>query len=258
MSAGMPITDDDLHAFADGALTNERAAEVEQHLTATPADAARVAFYRRLNNDLHAQFDPVLGESIPPRLLATPYVRRRAWALQAVAAAVLLAVGLGAGWFANEYTTAQEQPVVAFAEQAAEAHLIYVAEGRHAVEVPAADGEHLQKWLSNRLQNNVTIPDLRKVGYEFLGGRLLPAGKGLAAQFMYENNGGNRVTLYFAPGGAANTAFRYVQTDGLSMYYWRDAHFTYALSSELPRETLEQICEAVYGQINPGAPAEEW
>ena len=122
----------------------------------------------------------------------------------------------------------------------------------------AADGEHLQKWLSNRLQNNVTIPDLRKVGYEFLGGRLLPAGKGLAAQFMYENNGGNRVTLYFAPGGAANTAFRYVQTDGLSMYYWRDAHFTYALSSELPRETLEQICEAVYGQINPGAPAEEW
>jgi anti-sigma factor RsiW len=239
-------------------LTDERAAEVEQHLTATPADAARVAFYRRLNNDLHAQFDPVLGESIPPRLLATPYVRRRAWALQAVAAAVLLSVGLGAGWFANEYTTAQEQPVVAFAEQAAEAHLIYVAEGRHAVEVPAADGEHLQKWLSNRLQNNVTIPDLRKVGYEFLGGRLLPAGKGLAAQFMYENNGGNRVTLYFAPGGAANTAFRYVQTDGLSMYYWRDAHFTYALSSELPRETLEQICEAVYGQINPGAPAEEW
>ena len=86
MSAGMPITDDDLHAFADGALADERAAEVEQHLTATPADAARVAFYRRLNNDLHAQFDPVLGESIPPRLLATPYVRRRAWALPTSAA----------------------------------------------------------------------------------------------------------------------------------------------------------------------------
>lgn len=258
MSAGTPITDDDLHGLADGTLPESRSHEVEEHLAAAPGDAARVAFYRRLNNDLHALFDPVLNEPVPARLLAAPYVRRRSWPLQAAAAAVLLAVGIGSGWFAREYMVAQEQPVIAFADQAAEAHQAFVVEVRHAVEVPAAEEDHLQKWLSKRLQNNVSIPDLGKVGYEFLGGRLLPAGKGVAAQLMYQNSAGNRATLYFTRGGGTDTSFRYVQEDGLSIFYWRDASFTYALSSELPREELEKICNAVYSQINPGGPPVEW
>jgi anti-sigma factor RsiW len=258
MSAGTPINDDDLHALADGVLPEARAAAIEAHLTSTPADAARVAFYRRLNNDLHALFDPMLNEPVSPRLLATPYVRRRAWPLQAAAAAVVLAVGLAGGWFIHEYVAVQELPVLAFADRAAQAHLTYVTEVRHPVEVAAAEEDHLQKWLSKRLQNNVSIPDLRKVGYDFLGGRLLPAGNGVAAQLMYQNNAGNRVTLYFARGADSDSSFRYVQEEGLSIFYWRDAHFTYALSSELPRNNLEEICEAVYAQINPGGPAVEW
>ena len=104
----------------------------------------------------------------------------------------------------------------------------------------------------------MSIPNLSKVGYEFLGGRLLPAGTGVAAQLMYQNEAGNRVTLYFTHGGESDTAFRYVQADGLSVFYWRDANFTYALASELPREELLTICNAVYGQINPGGAAVEW
>jgi anti-sigma factor RsiW len=258
VNAGTPINDDDLHALADGVLPEDRVAEVEAHLAAVPADAARVAFYRRLNNDIHALFDPVLNEPVPPRLLATPYARRRAWPLQAAAAVVLLAVGLAGGWFMHERMAAQELPVLAFADRAAQAHLTYVAEVRHPVEVAAAEEDHLQKWLSKRLQNNVSIPDLRAVGYEFLGGRLLPAGNGVAAQLMYQNSGGNRATLYFTRGADSDTSFRYVQEEGLSIFYWRDAHFTYALASELPREDLEKICNAVYSQINPGAPAEVW
>ena len=49
-----------------------------------------------------------------------------------------------------------------------------------------------------------------------------------------------------------------MQADGLSVFYWRDTNFTYALSSELPREELLTICNAVYGQINPEGPAVEW
>src|SRR5262245_10448229 len=258
MSAGTPIDDDDLHALADRALPENRAVEVEAHVAATLADAARVSFYRRLNNDLHALFDPVLNEPVPPRLLATPYGRRRSWPLQAAAAVVLLAVGLAGGWFFHDYTVQQQLPMVAFADRAAQAHLTFVSENVHAVEVPAANQDHLQKWLSKRLHNNVSIPDLHTVGYEFLGGRLLPSGDGVAAQLMYQNTAGNRVTLYFARGADSDSSFRFVQEDGLSIFYWRDASFTYALSSEVPRDTLEEICEAVYSQLNPGGPAVEW
>jgi anti-sigma factor RsiW len=258
MSAGTPINDDDLHAMADRALPEDRAVEVEAHLASAPADAARVSFYRRLNNDLHALFDPMLNEPVPPRLLATPYVRRRAWPLQAAAAVVLLAVGLAGGWFVHEYTSKQELPVLAFADRAAQAHLTYVSETVHAVEVPAAEEAHLKKWLSKRLHNNVSIPDLHSIGYEFLGGRLLPAGNGVAAQLMYQNSAGNRATLYFTGGADTDSSFRYVQEDGLSIFYWRDASFAYALASELPREDLEKICDAVYTQSNPGSPEIDW
>jgi anti-sigma factor RsiW len=258
MSSGTPISDDDLHALADGRLPDARADEVSAHLEESSADASRVAFYRRLNSDLHGLFDPVLNEPVPGRLLAAGYGRKRAWPLQAAAAVVLLAVGVGSGWFAHQYMAARELPAIAFTENAAQAHLAYVSEVRHPVEVAAAESDHLQKWLSKRLQNNVSIPNLTKVGYEFLGGRLLPAGDGVAAQLMYQNSAGNRVTLYFTHGGESDTAFRYLQAEGLSVFYWRDAKFTYALSSELPREDLLTICNAVYGQINPEGPAVEW
>ena len=258
MSSGTPISDDDLHALADGRLSEPRAAEVSTHLEDFPADASRVAFYRRLNSDLHGLFDPVLSEPVPGSLLAAGYGRKRTWPLQAVAAAALLAVGIGSGWFAHQFLVTQELPAIAFTENAAQAHLTYVSEVRHPVEVAAAESDHLQKWLSKRLQNNVHIPDLAKVGYEFLGGRLLPAGEGVAAQLMYQNSAGNRVTLYFTHGGASDTAFRYMQADGLSVFYWRDTNFTYALSSELPRQDLLTICNAVYSQISPEGPDIQW
>jgi anti-sigma factor RsiW len=258
MSSGTPISDDDLHALADGRLPDARADEVSAHLDESSADASRVAFYRRLNSDLHGMFDPVLNEPVPGRLLAAGYGRKRTWPLQAAAAVVLLAIGAGGGWLAHQSLVQEELPALAFADRAAQAHLAYVSEVRHPVEVAAAESDHLQKWLSKRLQNNVQIPDLTKIGYEFLGGRLLPAGEGVAAQLMYQNTGGNRVTLYFTHGGENDTAFRYVSEDGLSIFYWHDAHFTYALTSELPREDLETICDAVYSQINPGSPDLDW
>jgi anti-sigma factor RsiW len=151
MSSGTPISDDDLHALADGRLPDARADEVSAHLEESPADASRVAFYRRLNSDLHGLFDPVLNEPVPGRLLAAGYGRKRTWPLQAATAAVLLAVGVGSGWFAHQYMAAQELPAIAFTENAAQAHLAYVSEVRHPVEVAAAESDHLQKWLSKRL-----------------------------------------------------------------------------------------------------------
>jgi anti-sigma factor RsiW len=100
----------------------------------------------------------VLSEPVPGSLLAAGYGRKRTWPLQAAAAAVLLAVGVGSGWFAHQQMASQELPAIAFTENAAQAHLAYVSEVRHPVEVAAAESDHLQKWLSKRLRTMCISP----------------------------------------------------------------------------------------------------
>ena len=259
MTAGRPINDDDLHAAADGRLPPARQAEVDAAIAGS-ADAARVSFYRRLNAGLHAGYDFMLSEPVPERLTARP--RRRSWLPLARVAAVvvaLLAAGGAGGWLAHSMTEDYERPAEALADLAADAHLVYSPDVLHPVEVPSQDKEHLQKWLSKRLDRPVQVPDLSAVGYEFLGGRLLPADREMAGQLMYQNVTGNRVSLYFIPASDQNeTAFRYVPVGNVSVYYWHDDSLAYALASELPREQLKAICNEVYSKLNPDAPPVEW
>jgi anti-sigma factor RsiW len=255
------IGDDDLHAAADDLLPDSRQAELEAHIAANPADAARIAFYRQVNNELHLAHDPVLNESVPDRLLTKPR-RRPVWriAVRAAAVVALLAMGAAGGWYGRDFANLngdrQSPPLT---DLAASAYMTYVAEMRHPVEVPSEQRAHLQQWLSKRLHQEVQVPLLSEVGYEFLGGRLLPAGDGVAGQLMYENAEGNRVTLYFRRAVAdRDSQFRYVIEDGLSTFYWQDDKFEYALSSELSREQLLAVCNEVYAQLNPSAPGGAW
>jgi len=240
-----PINDDDLHAAADGRLPPAQQADVEAAIAGSADAAARVGFYRRLNAELHAGYDFMLNEPLPERLTARP--RRRNWLMLArvAAAIVLLAVGAAGGWLVHGMTDDYERPAEALADLAADAH---------PVEVPAQEKDHLQKWLSKRLDRPVQAPDLSRVGYEFLGGRLLPSGRAMAGQFMYQNLAGNRVSLYFvAAGDQHETSFRYIPVDTVSVYYWHDDNLAYALASELPREQLKAICNEVYSKLNHDA-----
>ena len=65
MSDPTAFSDGDLHAYADGRLDEARRAAIETWLASHPDEAARVAFYKRLNGELHRLFDPVLDAPIP-------------------------------------------------------------------------------------------------------------------------------------------------------------------------------------------------
>jgi len=74
------------------------------------------------------------------------------------------------------------------------AHRTYSVEVRHPVEVDAGQEAHIVQWLSKRLGHQLIVPDLTVAGFRLMGGRLLPAEDGPAAQFMYENGTGERLT----------------------------------------------------------------
>lgn len=251
-----PVADADLHAYVDGELDEQQRAEVEAHLREDAQVAARVHSYRLQSEQLHALFDDVLDEPLPPavaRALEKPRPSPlRAPALRIAAALVLFMSGAIAGWLLHAPQPSPGDATRRFAEQAASAYRVYVSEVRHPVEVGAEEEGHLVAWLSKRLGHPVRTPRLNALGYHLVGGRLLPAEGGTpAAQFMYEDATGRRLTLYVRPGGAlANAAFRFKREDAISMFYWIDAPFAYALIGEIDREELLRASRAVYEQLS--------
>lgn len=248
----IPVSDAELHAYVDGRLPVARAAEIARHLAQHEDDASRVAAWRRQNELLHEAYDPLLAEPVPARLHAGA---ARSWLpLQryAVAAALMAASGL-AGWHLHGYVAAERTQTVYLARVAAVAHAVYSPEVRHPVEVGADQEAHLVRWLSKRLGAGLKIPHLAAQGYSLVGGRLLPGDRGPAAQFMYQDIKGQRLTLYVRVSKDAReqTAFRFAQENKVGVFYWLDGRLGYALSGETDRKELLRVADAVYRQLNP-------
>jgi anti-sigma factor RsiW len=266
----LPVTEADLHAYVDGLLPLARQAEIEAWLLARPEESARLAAYRDQNLALHQLFDPVLDEALPVAITAAVAApaRRRRWregsaGRCAAALAIALAGGLG-GWTLRGASVMPEavadlgsprraavDPAGRLARQAAIAHVVYSPDVKHPVEIGADQEQHLVAWLSKRLGAPVRPPRLGKLGYELIGGRLLPGESGPVAQFMYHDQAGQRLTLYVSTEQSHNrdTGFRFAQEGPVSVFYWIDGKFGYALSAAAGKGELATIAIAVHAQL---------
>jgi anti-sigma factor RsiW len=258
----------DLNAYVDGQLPPDRRAEVESLLAVDAEAAARVKAYQAQTRALRKIFDPVLDEPLPVSLLqlATPPARSApapmtgsrwlpSWSLQRIAASLLIAaLGGVIGWVGHDrYQPAEglarTEP---FYRQAAIAHAVFSPDVRRPVEVTAEQEDQLVTWLTKRMGTPMRPPKLGSVGYELVGGRLLPGGKGPVAQFMYQDSTGQRLTLYVSTeiSGNNDTAFRFAEEGSVKVFYWVDGNFGYALSAGIPKNELARIATAVYEQID--------
>ena len=250
------VSEADLHAYVDGRLDETRRETVERYLAENPDTAQRVHDYQSINRSLHALFDDALDEPIPPRLQLR-HRSSRLRLLRVAGAAGWLLLGGVLGWLAHYQTApvSSESPPLAanLVAEALSAHTVYTPEVRHPVEVEASQEQHLVTWLSKRLQANIRAPHLQSLGFALLGGRLLAADEGPAAQFMYENNAGRRLTLFVRKGTVHNrdTAFRFAEKNGVRAFYWIDRDLGYALLGDLDKTTLADLANSVYQQLNP-------
>ena len=267
MSSELPITEADLQAYIDGRLAQGRRTEIEAWLATRPDEAERIAQVRSQRDNLRALYDPVLGEPVPERLarVAQRGPRPRGIALAAGWVALGAVAGVLAGWQLHALQDARKPLLsegASIARSAAVAHATYSPEVRHPVEVAADQQAHLVAWLSKRLGAPVRAPVLDAVGLSLVGGRLLP-GEGdpatgpqpaPVAQFMYQGSKDQRVTLYVRTETRdhGETAFRFAREGSVSVFYWIDRKFGYALSSsDLDRAELLRLANLVYRQLNP-------
>lgn len=260
-----------LHALVDGQLPADQHAAVHSRLAGDPAAQDTLRAWQAQRNILRALHQPLLDEEVPEPMLAVvrraqhTHQRRDQWARWGgMAAGIFLAFGVG--WMAHGQwlgTPAQGQlsqntRLPTFVQQASVAHAVFSPEVRHPVEVTAAQQDHLVQWLSKRLDRPLKVPVLAALGYELVGGRLLPGESGARAQFMFQNPAGQRVTLYLgaldakaAPSAKAppETTFRYSNDGPVPSFYWVDNGFGYALSGAVSREELTQLAQLVHQQL---------
>ena len=248
-----PLSELDLHAYADGRLDPARRIEVESVLAQRPDLAASAAAWRSQSQSLHRAYDAILAEPIPARLLEAGRPRASFLPLRLAAVVAWLAVGGVVGFLARGYYAPGATPLASLPRQAAVAHVVFAAEVRHPVEVGADQEEHLAAWLSKRLGAPLKPPALNSAGYDLVGGRLLPGDQGPVAQFMYQDARGQRLTLYVRTDASDNreTAFRYAREDKVGVFYWLDGKLGYALSGELEKDKLLEVATLVYRQLNP-------
>ena len=74
----MTLSDDILMAYADGELDPKTRAQVEDAMAADPRIAGRVAAHKALRNKLRTEFNKVLEETVPDRLVAAARATSRA------------------------------------------------------------------------------------------------------------------------------------------------------------------------------------
>ena len=236
------VQENELHAYFDGELSEARWAEVEQWVRDHPEAQEMLDDWALQAAELRQSFPA--GEG-----LALPVAASHGFGWQALAAMIAVAaIGAGGGWALRG--AVQPMAVASPVQMAMDAHATFVSEVIHPVEVRVEREDHLLKWLSNRLGGDIQAPDLAQAGFSLLGGRLLPNMGLNAGQFMYENQSGARITLYVAPTpDAAETAFQFLDLNGLQAFYWVDKDMSYALLGQASKDTLRGLAISVYEQL---------
>lgn len=256
------IDESELHALVDGELDPARQAEVEAWLSENAEASARVARYRAQNAGLHALFDDVLSEDIPP-VIAGALVGRRQWLPRGAAIAAgfaLLLTGAVAGWVVrgevptSAVQVAQVTPPIDTQELMVRAAMAHVVNTDADLHMATPEGtEDIKQYVSTRMGEKVRVPQLTSLGYRLVGSRVLPDTGGPAAQFVFEEPNGERVSLYVRSEAAGGVDITYALADDLSMFYWNDSEHSYALVRELEDETgrdaLLRAAKAVHRQI---------
>lgn len=261
-----PITEADLHAYVDRQLSSARRLQVERYLADHPEERARAQDWLQQNAQLRAMLSPVLEEPVPLGLPLHPKAQRFPW--RACAAGVVVAIiSAASAWSirgavdaevmrlamapVSQTTAVNGASLSGFAQRAAIAHVVYSPDVRRPVEVGADQEQALVTWLTKRMGTQVRPPALSALGYELIGGRLLPGAQGPVAQFMYGAAGGQRLTLYVTREvpQQTDTQFQFGKDGPVNVFYWVENQLGYAISAGADKAELMRVAQDVYRQL---------
>ena len=257
------ILEEDLHAYVDHQLSEEKVKAVEELMRNDPEVALQVQEWQQQNMAIIDHFDSNYSNEIPEKLTIKNIKskqelkqenkdsHKQPW-FYAMAASFLMVASGSIGWFAHSISQPTQKNVLGFVNSAISAHQVFAVEVRHPVEVGPDEQDHLVAWLSKRVDHPLKLPELEKFGYKLLGGRLLSMQKGKpAAQFMFEDKEGQRITWMISKNPAySDHALLSKNEDSVNSFYWMDSNVAYSVTGQIDPKKLRELSLGIYRQIN--------
>jgi len=254
--ADNPLSPEVLHAYADAQLSAEDMARVERWLREHPDDLAQVREWQAQNRAIQVMFAPyrTARPDDAAMFADAPQPARSGWLRipAAIAAGLcLFLAGVATGHFLPASPAHVPVEQAELHDEASSAFLIYASEVRHPVEVRADEKDHLVTWLGKRLGHKFAAPDLSGLGFNLVGGRLVPVNGKAGALLMYEDATGKRLTVMVGQSSENDvTSFRFASNGPVETFYWIDDNLSYAVTGEIPRDMLRRIADTCYRQFN--------
>jgi anti-sigma factor RsiW len=234
------ISDEDLHAYVDGALESDRALAVRNALAANAGLAESAALFQADKAMLKTIYAPLTERPLPREWTAMVHRRSspvRPWRLAgAIAAAVLILVSVSLTWW--HYVSPWNGDVVQTALDARDGTL---APQRYIVLNDIAQAHRYDAALRQTIASNVHIPDLSRMGYRPSGLRLYAA----AAELLYQGPQGRVFTLYMkrSDGSARFDQFAH---GGLRVCIWQDDQISTVMAGDVSVAAMQRLAILTY------------
>jgi anti-sigma factor RsiW len=235
------ISDEDLHAYIDGALAEERAQLVRNALAVDPALAERVARFEADKAMFKAVYAPLAERPLPAEWIARAQRRRPQpptyWRQASAIAAVLLVVAMGPlAW--RYYQPATGTDVVQVALDAREGMPAGV---RHAATNEDLKADRYNVALRQAVASNVRIPDLTRMGYRLQGLHLYDK----AAEILYRGPQDQLFTLYVRRSDGS-VRFDQFERRGLRVCIWQDDQISTVMAGDVSAAAMQRLATLSY------------
>jgi anti-sigma factor RsiW len=274
MRAGVPpVSEEELHGFADGDLDRGRREAVEAFLAASPGDAARVETWRRQNEAIRAAFAPVetgawalplgagaggaeTGHATGGQAEANGSVAWRArWFTRLVglsfASGALLAVSAAylAGFVnAPEPSPSPEGPAPGGMSD------IFVTRAMSALRAFEPPPSAVRSLSSREgLEQGIAapiLPNLPMEGLKLAGVRAMPGEQGQMSCLVYATPDAANIALCMEKASDPSETVPHVSGNFPSAaIHWHQRGANYALVGALPETGLRNLADAVHAQV---------
>lgn len=230
------ISDEDLHAYIDGALQGERASAVREALAQDAALAERVALFQADKAMFKTVYAPLAERPLPPEWLAR--VRRQArprnfWRpAYGIAAALLLVAVSPLAW---PYIAPAANPDVV--ETALDAR-----EGMEACNLSShAPTTGNDSALRHAVASNLHTPDLSRMGYRLCGVHLYAE----AAEILYRGPQDQLFSLYVRRSDGS-ARFDQFERRGLRVCIWQDDQISTVMAGNVSAAAMQRLATLSY------------
>jgi len=234
------ISDEDLHAYIDGALSEDRARLVREALAENAALAERVALFEADKAMFKSVYGPLADRPLPAEWItrARQPSRPRMNLRLAGAIAATLAVLAGAPlvWEYSAVLTGKDVVDVALDAREGTAP---------KAELIATDGspkvERYDTALRQAVASNVRVPDLSRMGYRLAGLHIYDK----AAEILYRGPQDQLYTLYIRRSDGT-ARFDQFARRGLRVCIWQDDQITTVMSGNVSAAAMQRLATLSY------------